>query len=47
LIGFPLLLIPGRRPLALPLIRLGPRAWVRLTVAGLAMGLMVFIMAQG
>ena len=42
----PLLLIPGLMIGALPLIG-APASWVTLTVAGLAMGLMIFIMASG
>jgi branched-chain amino acid transport system permease protein len=42
----PLLLIPALMILALPLIG-SPASWVTLTVAGLAMGLMIFIMASG
>jgi branched-chain amino acid transport system permease protein len=42
----PLLLIPVMAALALPLVG-SPATWVTLTVAGLAMGLMIFIMASG
>lgn len=42
----PLLLVPGVAVLALPLI-LDMPAWATLTVAGLAMGMMIFIMASG
>jgi branched-chain amino acid transport system permease protein len=42
----PLLLIPAVALVALPLIPSLP-TWVTLTVAGLAMGMMVFIMASG
>ncbi len=42
----PLLLIPALMIGALPLIG-SPASWVTLTVAGLAMGLMIFIMASG
>src|SRR5258708_35938444 len=42
----PLLLVPVVADLALPLIG-SPTSWVTLTVAGLAMGLMIFIMASG
>jgi branched-chain amino acid transport system permease protein len=42
----PLLLIPALMVVALPLIG-SPASWVTLTVAGLAMGLMIFIMASG
>ncbi len=42
----PLLLIPVLAIAALPLIG-SPASWVTLTVAGLAMGLMIFIMASG
>src|ERR1039457_3712851 len=42
----PLVLIPVIAVLALPLIPSVP-TWVTLTVAGLAMGMMIFIMASG
>ena len=42
----PLLLIPVLAVVALPLVG-SPATWVTLTVAGLAMGLMVFVMASG
>ena len=42
----PLVLIPALMIGALPLIG-SPASWVTLTVAGLAMGLMIFIMASG
>ena len=42
----PLLLIPVLALLMLPLIKSFP-TWVTLTVAGLAMGMMIFIMASG
>jgi len=42
----PLLLVPGMALLAFPLIADVP-SWVTLTVAGLAMGLMIFVMASG
>jgi branched-chain amino acid transport system permease protein len=42
----PLLLIPVMAALALPLVG-SPATWVTLTVAGLAMGLMIFVMASG
>ena len=42
----PLLLIPVLAVAALPLIG-SPSSWVTLTVAGLAMGMMVFVMASG
>ena len=42
----PLLLIPVLAIAALPLVG-SPSSWVTLTVAGLAMGLMIFIMASG
>jgi branched-chain amino acid transport system permease protein len=42
----PLLLVPMMALLALPLIG-SPSTWVTLTVAGLAMGMMIFIMASG
>ncbi len=42
----PLLLIPALAVIALPLVG-SPTSWVTLTVAGLAMGLMIFIMASG
>lgn len=42
----PWLLIPVLAIAALPLIG-SPASWVTLTVAGLAMGLMIFIMASG
>ena len=41
-----MLLIPGLAVVALPLVG-SPSSWVTLTVAGLAMGLMIFIMASG
>ena len=42
----PLLLIPVLAAVALPLTG-SPSSWVTLTVAGLAMGLMIFVMASG
>ena len=42
----PLLLIPAIAVVALPLVG-SPTSWATLTVAGLAMGLMIFIMASG
>jgi branched-chain amino acid transport system permease protein len=42
----PLLLVPVLAVVALPLVG-SPSSWVTLTVAGLAMGLMTFIMASG
>jgi branched-chain amino acid transport system permease protein len=42
----PLLIVPALAVLALPLIG-SPSTWVTLTVAGLAMGMMIFIMASG
>src|SRR5260370_29397301 len=42
----PLLLVPVLAVVALPLVG-SPSSWVTLTVAGLAMGLMIFIMASG
>jgi branched-chain amino acid transport system permease protein len=42
----PLALVPGLMALALPLFG-DPSAWVTLTVAGLAMGMMIFLMASG
>ena len=42
----PLLLIPAVAVVALPLVG-SPSSWVTLTVAGLAMGLMIFVMASG
>ena len=42
----PLLLIPALAVAALPLVG-SPASWVTLTVAGLAMGLMIFVMASG
>jgi branched-chain amino acid transport system permease protein len=42
----PLALIPGLALAALPLVPSTP-TWVTLTVAGLAMGMMIFIMASG
>ncbi|MBL6616234.1 MAG: branched-chain amino acid ABC transporter permease [Reyranella sp.] len=42
----PLLLIPAVAAVALPLVG-SPTSWLTLTVAGLAMGLMIFIMASG
>jgi len=42
----PLLLIPALAVAALPLVS-SPSSWVTLTVAGLAMGLMIFVMASG
>src|SRR5258708_33813885 len=41
----PLLLVPVLAVVALPLVG-SPSSWVTLTVAGLAMGLMIFIMAS-
>ena len=41
-----LLLVPVLAVVALPLVG-SPSSWVTLTVAGLAMGLMIFIMASG
>ena len=42
----PLLLIPLLAVAAFPLVG-SPASWVTLTVAGLAMGLMIFVMASG
>jgi branched-chain amino acid transport system permease protein len=42
----PLLLVPALALLALPFIG-SPSTWVTLTVAGLAMGMMIFLMASG
>lgn len=42
----PLVLIPAVAVVALPLVG-SPTSWLTLTVAGLAMGLMIFIMASG
>ena len=42
----PLLLVPVLMALALPLVGSGS-TWLTLTVAGLAMGLIIFIMASG
>jgi branched-chain amino acid transport system permease protein len=42
----PLLLVPALALLALPLVG-SPSTWVTLTIAGLAMGMMIFIMASG
>ncbi|MCC2653313.1 MAG: transporter permease [Microvirga sp.] len=42
----PLLLIPALGLLALPFVG-NPSTWVTLTVAGLAMGMMIFLMASG
>jgi branched-chain amino acid transport system permease protein len=42
----PLLLIPALALLALPFVG-NPSTWVTLTVAGLAMGMMIFLMASG
>jgi branched-chain amino acid transport system permease protein len=42
----PLLLVPAAAAAALPLIGSAP-TWLTLTVAGLAMGMMIFIMASG
>ena len=42
----PLLLVPVLAAAALPLVG-SPSSWVTLTVAGLAMGMMIFIMASG
>jgi branched-chain amino acid transport system permease protein len=42
----PLLLIPALALLALPFVG-SPSTWVTLTVAGLAMGMMIFLMASG
>src|SRR3954449_6362161 len=42
----PLLLIPVLAVVAFPLVG-SPASWVTLTVAGLAMGLMIFVMASG
>src|SRR5438270_12808798 len=42
----PLLLVPALAMAALPLVG-SPASWVTLTVAGLAMGMMIFIMASG
>ena len=42
----PLLLVPALLIAALPLVG-SPSTWLTLTVAGLAMGLMVFVMASG
>ena len=42
----PLLLVPALALIALPLVG-SPSSWITLTVAGLAMGLIIFIMASG
>ncbi|WP_262296455.1 branched-chain amino acid ABC transporter permease [Microvirga sesbaniae] len=42
----PLLLVPALGLLALPFVG-SPSTWVTLTVAGLAMGMMIFLMASG
>lgn len=42
----PLLLLPALALLALPFVG-SPSTWVTLTVAGLAMGMMIFLMASG
>jgi branched-chain amino acid transport system permease protein len=42
----PLLLVPSLALLALPFVG-NPSTWVTLTVAGLAMGMMIFLMASG
>ncbi|MBA1156504.1 branched-chain amino acid ABC transporter permease [Microvirga sp. Marseille-Q2068] len=42
----PLLLIPALALLALPFVG-SPSTWITLTVAGLAMGMMIFLMASG
>ncbi|NBJ10835.1 branched-chain amino acid ABC transporter permease [Microvirga sp. SYSU G3D207] len=42
----PLLLVPALALLALPFVG-SPSTWVTLTVAGLAMGMMIFLMASG
>ncbi|MBB3018277.1 branched-chain amino acid transport system permease protein [Microvirga lupini] len=42
----PLLLVPALAVLALPFVG-SPSTWVTLTVAGLAMGMMIFLMASG
>ena len=42
----PLLLVPALVIVALPLVG-SPASWLTLTVAGLAMGLMIFVMASG
>ena len=42
----PLLLVPVLALLALPLVGTGS-TWLTLTVAGLAMGMIIFIMASG
>lgn len=42
----PLLLVPGLALLMLPLVGSFP-SWLTLTIAGLAMGMMIFIMASG
>src|SRR5690606_39707767 len=42
----PLLLIPAMMLISLPFIGSFP-SWVTLTVAGLAMGMMIFVMASG
>src|SRR5438270_14039023 len=42
----PLLLVPALAMAALPLVG-SPASWVTLTVAGLAMGLMIFVMSSG
>lgn len=43
---WPLLLAPALAAVALPLVGVGP-TWVTLTVAGLAMGMMIFVIASG
>ena len=42
----PLLLVPVLALLALPLVG-SPSSWLTLTVAGLAMGMIIFIIASG
>ncbi len=42
----PLALIPGLALIALPLVQ-SPSTWLTLTVAGLAMGLIIFVIASG
>jgi branched-chain amino acid transport system permease protein len=41
------LLVGGALLLLLPLLAIEPRAWVTLTVAGLAMGMLIFLVASG
>jgi branched-chain amino acid transport system permease protein len=43
----PPLLVGGALLLLLPLLAIEPRAWLTLTVAGLAMGMLIFLVASG